>query len=98
MLRLRAKSNGLWVGNPLIRKAAYRLVVSRRHGADMADLEDQQLRSLFTRIGIIMEDNIPVALIWSASDGLAIAERPRILADANAEISALLDQIASNVR
>ena len=64
----------------------------------MADLDDQQLRGLFTRIGIIMEDNSPVALIWSASDGLAVAERLRIIKDANAEISALLDQIALTVR
>lgn len=45
-----------------------------------------------------MEDSSPVALIWSTSDGLAIGERLRVLEDANAEISALLDQIASNVR
>ena len=45
-----------------------------------------------------MEDNSPVALIWSASDGLAIGERLRIIEQANAEISALLDQIAANVR
>ena len=63
----------------------------------MADLDDQQLRSLFTRIGIIMEDSSRVALIWSASDGLAIAERLRIIKDANAEITALLDQITANV-
>jgi len=64
----------------------------------MAQLDDQQLRGIFTRIGIIMEDSSPVALIWSTSDGLAIGERLRVLEDANAEISALLDQIASNVR
>lgn len=45
-----------------------------------------------------MEDSSSVALIWSASDCLAIAERLRIMKDANAEISKLLDQIAANVR
>lgn len=64
----------------------------------MADPDNQQLRGLFTRIGIIMEDSSSVALIWSASDCLAIAERLRIMKDANAEISKLLDQIAANVR
>ena len=64
----------------------------------MAKLDEQQLRGRFTRIGIIMEDSSSVALIWSASDGLAIAERLRIIKDANSEISALLDQIALNVR
>jgi len=63
----------------------------------MAELNQQLLRSLFTQIGMIMEDTSSIALIWSASDGLDVAVRLSIIDAANAEISALLKQISVNV-
>jgi hypothetical protein len=98
MLGLRAKSNGFWRCGTFICKAAYRLVVSWRHGAGMAELDEQLLRSLFTCIGVIMEDNSAVALVWLTADKLQVAERLRLLEKANAEISSLLEQISLNVR
>ena len=44
-----------------------------------------------------MEDTSSIALIWSASDGLDVAARLRIIDAANAEISSLLKQITMNV-
>jgi hypothetical protein len=62
----------------------------------MAELDQQQLRTLFTQIGMIMEDTSTIALFWSASDGLDVAVRLSIIEAANAEISALLKQITVN--
>jgi hypothetical protein len=97
MLGLHAKSNGFWQGSENISKAVYRLTRCARHGESMAELNQQLLRSLFTQIGMIMEDTSSIALIWSASDGLDVAVRLSIIDAANAEISALLKQISVNV-
>jgi hypothetical protein len=63
----------------------------------MPELNQQQLRCLFTQIGMIMEDTSSTALIWSASDGLDIHARLKIINAANAEISALLKQITVDI-
>ena len=97
MLGFHAKSNGFWKGSENIFKAAYRLKRHARQRERMAELDQQRLRNLFTKIGMIMEDTSSTALIWSASGGLDVAERLRIADAANAEISALLKQITMNV-
>lgn len=94
---LHTKSNGFWQGSEKFFKAAYRLRRCERHGESMAELDQQELRSLFTQIGLIMEDTSSIALIWSASDGLDVAARLIIIDAASAEISALLKQITVNV-
>jgi hypothetical protein len=58
----------------------------------MNDDAKNQIRTLCTEIGSIMEDASVVALVWTDGDGLSIKARVQRLHDAHGEIGRLLDQ------
>lgn len=56
-----------------------------------SDAEDQ-IRQIYTEIGIIMEDASVVALIWRKDADVSIAERLQLLRDAHLQIGTLIRQ------
>lgn len=55
-------------------------------------MDEQQIRSLITEVGCIMEDASITALIWKSCDGLSIQARVEHLGAANQKIEVLLDR------
>lgn len=54
---------------------------------------DDDIRTLFTEIGCIMEDASLIALVWSSTDNLDVRARFQTLSQAHREIGDLLLQI-----
>lgn len=61
-------------------------------------MNEQELRTLFTKIGCITEDASVIALIWTRDDLRSVSDRVTVLRGAYGEIGALLDVIEANVR
>ena len=59
----------------------------------MAKLETDEIRSLCTEIGCIMEYACLVALVWDAGDGLGVQARIEKLSEPHIRIGILLSQI-----
>lgn len=64
----------------------------------MADISDDQIRTLFMQIGIIMEDTGMVALIWRDSDRLTTGDRLTRVTAANESIGALVSELEAIIR